>query len=581
VSSEPQDRSAYRRLDVAIAILLAVLAFAVRIDHIGFNSLSEDETAKWQAIQEYRQGHFAAVNSEHPMILKMLAWGSLEVGKLWNGIAGAYGFPSTAAETWLRLPNVLFGAVTAAILFLFCRQLMGTTGSFSAGFFWAVSPLVVALNRITKEETAFTCFTLLACYFYCKAKKEASENRSCRWVDLSAMAFGLATASQYMIHLFGLNHLAWYVAGRRGLDHRAMRSLHLRMFLVMGLVFLLANPFILSPATGSYILHWLHHDGIRHTGYNFNGTLYPNFPSHMFTGVPWYFYLWMLLVKTPIPILAAMVIGGVLLLLDRKTLASCFFLSLGLVQLIGLSVCGAKWLRYSVSLLPFLYLAAGYAVQAAWTWGRSRKLPFGVIGAAAIVVLWWPLLELFAWRPYYPLYLNTIGGGTRNITRYFSPDEVSEFDTRLVAQQVCPAASPGATLATARPNSMTYYLESCGRSDIHVVPLYDPLYVPQNGDLIVLEPSRRFVETQRFFDLLERSGLPHREIHVGPVATSTIYRFQGSDLAEGSDEELGAQDIIFAASQDSQVPITASAHNPVRAGAITGLPGKVSDRQQP
>jgi hypothetical protein len=288
-------------------------------------------------------------------------------------------------------------------------------------------------------------------------------------------------------------------------------------------------------------------------------------------GVPWYFYLWMLLVKTPIPILAAIIIGTLLLLRDRHTLASCLFLSLGLVQLIGLSICGAKWMRYSLSLLPFLYLAGGYAIQAAWTWAGRRKLPFAVAGAMMIVVLWWPLLELFAWRPYYPLYLNAIGGGTRNITRYFSPDEVAEFDTRLVAQQVCPAASPGATLATARPNSMTYYLASCGRPDIHVVPLYDPLYVPQDGDLIVLEPSRRFVETQRFFDVLERSGLSRREIHVGPVATSTIYNFRESDFAAR----------ILARSQDSQLSITASAHNPVRAGAITGLPGKVSDRQQP
>jgi hypothetical protein len=276
-----------------------------------------------------------------------------------------------------------------------------------------------------------------------------------------------------------------------------------------------------------------------------------------------------------------MIIGGALLLLHRKTLASCFFVGFGLVQLIGLSVCGAKWLRYSLPLLPFLYLAAGYAVQAAWSWGRSRKLPFGVVGAAVIVLFWWPLLELFAWSPYYPLYLNTIGGGTRNITRYFSPDEVSEFDTRLVAQQVCPAASSGARLATARPNSMAYYLDSCGRSDIHVVPLYDPLYLPHNGDLIVLEPSRRFVETQRFFDLLERSDQPHRAIRVGPVATSTIYRFRGSDLAEGSDQEPGAQDTIVAASQDSHLSLTASAHKPVRAGALTGLPGKISDRQQP
>jgi hypothetical protein len=570
VGNELKVGCAYRRRDAVLAIVLALLAFAVRIDRIGFNSFSEDETAKWLAIQEYRHGHFAGVNSEHPMILKMLAWGSVTLGERWNGIALAHGWPSTTPEGWLRVPSVLFGAATAVILFLLCRQMMGTAASFAAGFFWAISPVTVALNRLAKEESAFTFFTLLACYFYFQGKKATSEKKTRGWVDLSAVAFGLATASQYMIHLFGLNHLAWHVAGHRGLDHKRLGSLHLRIFLVMGLIFLMVNPLIVSPASVNYILHWLHHDGIRHTGYNFNGTLYPNFPSRFLAGVPWYFYLWMLLVKTPIPILAAIIIGTILLLRDRHTLASCLFVSLGLVQLIGLSICGAKWMRYSLSLLPFLYMAGGYAVQAAWGWAGRRRIPVAVAGVAAILVLGWPLLELVAWRPYYPMYLNAIVGGKRNIARYFSPDEISEFDTRQVAAMVCPAAHPGATLATARPNSMAYYLESCGRSDIHIVPLYDPLYVPNDGDLIVLEPSRRFRETQRVFDLLERSSLSRCDVHVGPVTASMIYEFRRSEPGE----ERGVQEVIVARSQASQISITASASKPDRAGRHAGRSGE-------
>jgi hypothetical protein len=64
---------------------------------------------------------------------------------------------------------------------------------------------------------------------------------------------------------------------------------------------------------------------------------------------------------------------------------------------------------------------------------------------------------------------------------------------------------------------MTYYLKTCGRTDLQVVPLYDPWYVPHEKDLIVLEPSRRFLETERFFNLLRQSGMSHREIQVGPL----------------------------------------------------------------
>jgi hypothetical protein len=196
--------------------------------------------------------------------------------------------------------------------------------------------------------------------------------------------------------------------------------------------------------------------------------------------------------------------------------------------LVGLSVSGAKWIRYSLPLLPFLYLAGGYAVQQTLKAAKGKVLAWALVGPAAVILLGWPLLELQSWMPYYSFYLNSIGGGKQNITRYFAMDEVSEFDTREVAQKVCPFAPPAATVATARPMSMAYYLHDCGRADLQIVPLYDTHYAPQDGDLIVLEPSRRFFETQRFFDALGNSKMPHSEIRVGPVFASTIYLFDRS-----------------------------------------------------
>ena len=42
VLNMPQDRSWCWHRDAAIALLLAVLAFAIRFNHVDFNSLSED-----------------------------------------------------------------------------------------------------------------------------------------------------------------------------------------------------------------------------------------------------------------------------------------------------------------------------------------------------------------------------------------------------------------------------------------------------------------------------------------------------------------------------------------------------------
>lgn len=525
MSSEIKNRFVEWHWEAAIVLLLSLLAFFVRIERLGINSLSEDETAKWAAVQEYRQGHFVGVNSEHPMMPKMLIWASLTAGECWSRVASVHGWPSMRPEGWLRFPNVLFGAATSAILFLFCRRMMGFAGSFAAGFFWAVAPLAIALNRLAKEETPLTFFTLLACYLYCRAQQANADQSARRWYDLSAISFGFSFASQYIPHLLGLNAMAWLFAGRAGLNNTPSRFSYKRFFLVILLTFILLNPVVLFPSNFNAILHWLHHDGVKHNGYDFDGMLYVNLPARLLAGVPWKFYLWLLLFKMPIPILAAIILGSVLLLRHRRTLPACFFLTLGVVQLIGLSLSGAKWIRYSLPLLPFLFLAGGYAVQETWDRMREWKVSPALVGTAAVLLFGWPLAELNNWSPYYSFYLNPIGGGTRSITRYFAPDEVAEFDTREVAQQVCLSAPAGSRLATARPMSMTYYIESCGRTDIEVVPLYDLHYVPRDGDLIVLEPSRRFFETQRFFDALENSGMSHRAIPVGPVLASTIYLF--------------------------------------------------------
>lgn len=524
--SDIADRGVSRYKEVVLMLLLTVLAFVVRIYRVDFNSLSEDESAKWAAIQEYRHGHFVGVNSEHPMLLKMMSWASLTLGERWSRIAGPHGWPALRSEGWLRMPNVLFGAAITTILYLFCRRMLGVAGSFAASFFWAVGPLPIALNRLTKEETPLTFFTLLACYFYCRAHQAEADQTARHWFDLSAIAFGLSAASQYIPHLLGLNALAWLIAGRRGLNHQPSRFSYKRFFLVLFVAFIVVNPVVLSPSNFSTVVHWLHHDGVRHSGYDFDGTLYMNFPSRLLAGVPWFYYAWLLLVKTPIPILLTVLAGSVLLLRDRQTLASCFFLSLGMVQLAGLSVSGAKWIRYSLPLLPFLYLAGGYAVQQTWTVLKKQQgASYVVVGVAALVLFGCPLAELQSWAPYYSFYLNSIGGGKQNIAHYFAPDEVSEFDTREVTQRVCPLAPQGTKIATARPMSMAYYLHACGRTDLQIVPLYDKHYTPRDGDLIVLEPSRRFFETQRYFDTLKGSSMSHRDVRVGPVLASTIYLF--------------------------------------------------------
>ena len=525
-AGETISRRFSRQVELWLALLLTLASFALRVHQIGFYSLSEDEAAKWQAIQEYRQGQFVAVNGEHPMLMKLLAWGSLSLGEQWNARAIRHGWPTGAPEAWLRLPNVILGAATTFVLYLLARSLLGSIGALAAASFWAFSPLPIALNRLLKEETPLVFFSLLGCYFYLRAKEASQEAKFQKWLDLSAISFGLSFASKYAPQLFGLNALAWYVAGRRGLDARAIGSRFPRFFVLIAITFLVCNPVVVVPADVQSMFHWIREGGAQHTGYNLAGTLYLNQPSLTQTTVPWYFYTWLLVVKTPLPVLAAILAGSLLLLRRRDSLISTFFLSFGVVQFIGLSAFPGKWIRYFLGALPFLFLAGGYAVQLLYEWLSRRSMAPRVFGLATVVVIGCACLELSFWDPYYSLYLNPLGGGASKSAQYFSPDEISELDARETAEVVSRSAPPGARLATSKPKSMSYYLERDGRKDIQVIPLYDRDYTPQYGDLVLAEDSRRYFETDRLLDWLRSSELPHEGVRVGPVLATTIYYFR-------------------------------------------------------
>lgn len=525
-----------RQAELWFAVLITLASFAVRVHQVGFYSLSEDEAAKWEAIEQYRQGHFVAVNAEHPMLMKLLAWGTSSLGERWNGHAIRHGWPIASREAWLRLPNVILGAATTFVLYLLARSLLGGVGALATASFWAFGPLPVALNRLLKEETPLVFFSLLACYFYLRAKKAPDNGQVQTWLCLSAIGFGLSFASKYAPQLFGLNALAWYVAGRRGLDPRGS-IVPLRFYALIMITFLLCNPVIVVPADVQSMFHWIQQGGAQHTGYNLAGTLYLNQPGFTQPTVPWYFYGWLLLVKTPLPVLAAILAGSVLLLRRQDSLLATIFLSLGLIQLVGLSAFPGQWIRYVLGVLPFLFLAGGHAVQELYDWLSTRHMGPRVFAVGMLVVISFTYLELRSWDPYYSFYLNALGGGLSKTAQYFSPDEVSEFDARETATSVSRSAPRDARLATSKPRTMSYYLQRDGREDIQVIPLYDHDYTPESGDLVLAEDSRRYFETTKLLDWLRSSELPHQDVKVGPVLATTIYYFRLPAPAGSHDDD--------------------------------------------
>ena len=181
---------------VGTLALLIVLGLGLRLNQLGAIGFAEDEMNKLDAIRAYETGDFSA-NAEHPMVMKTLM------------LVSSHLAPTNSEEVALRLPNVLFGALTVVPLFLLTAAFFDRWTGLLAAAFWAVGINAITHNRIGKEDTLLVFFMLFAFYFFLRAKQTSPSDTSVRGRNyaLSAMGFGLMIASKYFPHYLGLNML--------------------------------------------------------------------------------------------------------------------------------------------------------------------------------------------------------------------------------------------------------------------------------------------------------------------------------------------------------------------------------------
>ena len=157
---------------------------------------------------------------------------------------------------------------------------------------------------------------------------------------------------------------------------------------------------------------------------------------------------------------------------------AAFLLLMFLLWIVPYSVMGAKWLRYTLSLLPFVYMLA--AVGVAWLLRRAEGLSGGGRGpaparlataAVLLVFLALPAWSAFASRPHYAMYTNALGGGRAGY--YFPHDEFYDDGLREAIRFVAERAPRGSTVVHETPGVVRYYLERYGRTDLGTRVLSD------------------------------------------------------------------------------------------------------------
>jgi hypothetical protein len=526
---------------VLVAVMLLGLALRVRgLSELGF---AEDEINKLEAVRAYAGGRITP-NAEHPMLMKTLIFVSLGAAERWNGVQyrneGAGATKLISAEAAVRFPNVLFGALTVFPLYLLTATFFGKRTGLVAALLWAFGVNAITYNRIAKEDTLLVFFMLFAFYFYLRAKQTSGyePHAKRKFYLASAVSFGLMLASKYFPHYFGLNMLYHHLVAQREREPGEPRGRTPAIFYpVVFLTFFIANPAVLLPQTWHYLTAYSSEELLTHHGYLMGDTLYANQMSSTPFGTPFYFYLLFLAIKMPLPLLIALPAGLATCVRRRRRPGEAFLLLMFILWIVPYSIVGAKWLRYALSLLPFIYMLAAVGIirllglLASRSTDGERGSSFSPLRIVRAVVLLFfialPAWIAYAAAPHYATYTNALGAGRAG---YFFPhDEFYDDGLREAIKYVADTAPPGASIVHETPGVVRYYLQKFPRPDLNSRVLSDPAFkfdeTPRPA-YVILQRGRTYFENREKMQEARTRGRKVYEGFVGGLSAVEVYEVE-------------------------------------------------------
>lgn len=524
-----------KRATILILAFLTLGAFVLRVYHLSSAGLAEDEVHKLMAVQSYLNGDFTA-NAEHPLLMKLLDTGMIVLAHHWNHLVSGQDLPTISDEFAIRFPNVLFGALTTIILYLLARDLFSRRVGLLSALLWATGINAIIYNRIAKEDTLLVFFVLHAFYFYYRAKnvKPRDPRVENRWYAASGGAFGMMMASKYFPHFIGVNFLYYHLGGKLGFDDRPLtRRRYLLFFGTFALVFLAVNPTILKPEIWNYLVSYVREETLTHHGYLMMGQIYYNELSHTPGGLPVYFYVLYLFVKLPLLLLVALSIGLCLAWKQRKEHPGQLFLLTNFVMwLLPYSLVAAKWSRYTLSLMPWVYILS--AVGLLWmlerlclaagrVWRRPLRRDWLLPSGVALITLIL-LIPIYRTAPYFSLFINKLGGGSSGVGYYFPHDDFYDLGLREAISFVARTSPADSIIISDAPSVVRYYSKRFGRPDLKQGSFCDRTPDLNDHNYVLFQEGRRYFENDRTLEDIKRDFKPAEVVRVAGYAAVQIYK---------------------------------------------------------
>jgi hypothetical protein len=338
-------------------------------------------------------------------------------------------------------------------------------------------------------------------------------------------------ASKYFPHYFGLNALYHhnFRVRKRQPDEPAGKT-PLVFYAAILIAFLVANPAVLLPQVWEYLNVYMGERLLVHSGYLFADRLYRNVVSSSpFWGTPIYFYLLFMAIKIPLLVLASFIAGLVISIKRWRHPGHAFALFMFFFWIVPYSLMGAKWLRYTLSLMPFIYMLSAIGVVEVVRFISKRlhdSKPTRTIVAAVSVVIFLgvPAWLAYSAGPHFALYTNAIGAG--KVGYFFPHDEFYDDGLREAIKFVCETAPPGALIAHETPAATRYYLERFGRTDLNSkaisAPDFDVVSIPGPA-YIVIQRGRTYFENRDKITLVRSTFKRVHEVSVNGMTAAEVF----------------------------------------------------------
>lgn len=516
-----------------VLILVTLLALSLRLYRLDAAGISEDESHKLQAVAAYKQGDYS-FNGEHPMVMKVMVSAALTANE-------RLGRP-ISTESALRLPNVIFGALTTLVLYLFFSEMFGFQIGLLTALLWATNGNAIQINRWAKEDTLLVFFMWLG-YYCCRRAKRTPESeaaRKGRYYALTGVSFALMIASKYFPHYMGLNFLYYHLIGPNKWNEKIKGRYLLLFFAALAITFLIANPPVLMLSTIKYMIGYVHERTQTHHGYWMMGQLFLNDASSPVRSTPVYFYLLLVVIKTPLPLLIAFLVGLVEIFRRRGNDDYFFVKLMMLLWLVPFSLFGAKWYRYLLSFLPLfsvitaigitqIYNGARYLIKE-WLGAQPvyRYARGALASAIFLVFLFVPFLGTMEYAPFYSLYVNSLGGGHSYIAYYFPHDELYDVGLREAVKFIAAEAEDNAIVANEAPGVIEHYRDEFGRADLRSEMMSHPTFelMREAPIYVLVQDGRRYFENEQIIAFVESNYIPVKEVRVRGASAVRIYKIE-------------------------------------------------------